>query len=67
MFSDIVESSMKHPSLKGIILTPAYAGRQLKAGSFSGALDLLKCNGGVSRSASSGWKSEWSCKGVSRL
>ncbi len=38
---------MKHPSSKRIILTPAFAGRQWKAGSFSGALDLLKSSGGV--------------------
>ena len=62
-----MESPKKHPSLKRIILTLAYAGRQWKAGSFSGALDLLKCSGGVSRSASSGWKSERSRKGTSRL
>ena len=58
---------MKHPSVRRIILTPAYAGRQCKAGSFSGALDLLKSSGGVSRSASSGWKSEQSRKGTSWL
>ena len=61
-----LESSMKHHSFKSLILIPlkreTVSGGQFKWGTF-----LLKSNGEVQRSASSGWKSEWSRKGTSRL
>ncbi|TSC75724.1 MAG: hypothetical protein G01um101430_218 [Parcubacteria group bacterium Gr01-1014_30] len=56
---------MKHPSFKMVGLIPQ--GKQWVAVSLSGALASKRVTEAFIRSAMSGWKSDWSRKGTSRL
>jgi hypothetical protein len=58
---------MGHHPFMILVLTPISIWRTLSGGQFKWGACLLKSNGGVQRSASSGWKSELSYKGISRL
>ncbi len=62
-----VESPMKHHPFIILNLTSISSRRTMFGGQFEWGALLLKSNGEVQRSASSGWKSELSCKGISWL